>query len=399
MMIPRVLVHASLAAGALGAAIANPGPGLGPKTAITTSSDGQVSLVNTTGVTIRDDFGPLPDHNCTDIIKRYIVPQIDCSYSFENCGFDNHLEYQIKIDPVGMSSEKWCEMLITKIQDFTGNWTFWFMCDRKWRANENGNGLFLRYKIGWPWPEGKDFMEEVQWAIHFSMCFNHPVLTNWVNEGCYRSSVCSTRYWSADRDDSPPMSPSIFKRNDESLMEIGPDSDILMSTQAAKDLRCLPEPELPDPTVSHSPFLIETKTPAEATPPPGIDPDFTCAFVDPSKGLTTEANCSWRFDEANNRLKYQIDIQPTGQDSTNWCDNLVAAIRFTCPDGDGPNRYKVKKCETDVFESPLGKGVSLELDMFSWFKVDSNEKCVKEAIESTTCGIPATFKNGGCYKQ
>uniref|UniRef100_L2FU36 Uncharacterized protein n=1 Tax=Colletotrichum fructicola (strain Nara gc5) TaxID=1213859 RepID=L2FU36_COLFN len=355
MMIPRVLVQASLAAGALGAAIANSGPGLGPKTALAASLDGQVSLINTTGITIRDDFGPLPDHNCTDIIKRYIVPQIDCSYSFENCGFDNHLEYQIKIDPVGMSSEKWCEMLITKIQDFTDNWTYWFMCDRKWKADENGNGLFLRYKIGWPWPEGKDFMEEVQWAIHFSMCFNHPVLTNWVNEGCYRSSVCSTRYWSADRDDSPP-SPSIFKSDDEDLME--------------------------------------TNTPAQATPPPGIDPDFTCAFVDPSKGLTTEA-----FDEANNRLKYKVDIQPTGQDSTNWCDNLVAAIRFTCPDGDGPNRYKVKKCQTDVFETDLGKGVSLELDMFSWFKVDSNEKCVKEAIESTTCGIAATFKNGGCYKQ
>lgn len=179
-------------------------------------------------------------------------------------------------------------------------------------------------------------------------------------------------------------------------MEIGPDSDILMSTQAAKDLRFLPAP---DPTVSHAPLLIETKTPAEATPPPGIDPDLTCAFVDPSKGLTTEADCSWRFDEANDRLKYKIDIQPTGQDSTNWCDNLVAAIRFTCPDGDGPDRYKVKKCQTDVFETELGKGVSLELDMFSWFKVDSNEKCVKEAIESTTCGIPATFKNGGCYKQ
>ncbi|KAL0932712.1 uncharacterized protein CTRU02_211675 [Colletotrichum truncatum] len=352
--------------------------------------------------------GDRPEHNCEDIIKRQIVPLIDCSYSWENCGFDDHLEYQIKIDPVGDSSDKWCEMLNDKINTFTKKTTTWISCDRSYKASDIGNGIWLRVKIGYPWPAGGDFMNEVEAAIRFSMCFAHPVLTNWVNEGCYRSSICSSRYWALNERsiaESQPVKELSSKNTDakafdsiSSSIATVTDSEPSTIYFQARDENKLAGNAVVSTSSDPGPSVVERNIKAVATPPPGIDPDFTCAFVDPNKGLSTKVDCSYYYEKRNDRLKYKVDIQPTSQDSTLWCEQLIHAIRQRCPHGNVDNRYLTKKCRTDVFESKLGKGMSIEFDALSWFVNDDNESCTEEAIKSTTCGIPAVFEKGGCYK-
>ncbi|KAF9871724.1 hypothetical protein CkaCkLH20_10658 [Colletotrichum karsti] len=150
--------------------------------------------------------------------------------------------------------------------------------------------------------------------------------------------------------------------------------------------------------VISAPFPIQERSPAAATPPPGVDPDFTCAFVDPSKGLSTKVDCSYYYDKEHDRVKYKVDIHPTGQDSTRWCEQLIAALRYECPHGKASDRYVAKKCDTNAFGSKLGKGMSINFDAFSRFIKDDNAECTAKAIKATTCGIPAVFEKGGCYR-
>ncbi|KAF6826667.1 hypothetical protein CPLU01_09522 [Colletotrichum plurivorum] len=416
MIVHCAIVKAFLAAGALGVAFAGT---IQPTKAVSLGHEQQDLAVR-----------HWPDHNCEDIVKRRIVPQVDCSYSFENCGFDNHLEYQIKIDPVGQSSEKWCEILNDKIRHFTKKDTTWLSCQRDYKHSDIGNGIWLRINIGWPWPEGEDFIEDVEAAVRFSMCFEHPVLTNWVNEGCYRSSVCKARYWVADKPDTDAQRLEISSNPDSERVvarDVTPDStstlvsytptttwfvhstdlDLPVASDVASNVA---SPVLPSSSGSvaflagdDEPFFVADVegvadvAAAAATPPPGEDPDFTCAFVNPNKEWVV-ADCSHIYQKKGDRLKYTVDVWPTGQDPTKWCDQIMAGVRRDCAGGTEDGRYPIKSCKTDVHENGLGKGVHLEWEAKSWWTHDDNEGCTENAISASTCGVPVNFKKGGCYR-
>ncbi|KAF6783211.1 hypothetical protein CMUS01_16683 [Colletotrichum musicola] len=385
MIIHGAIVKAFLAAGALGVASAGT---IQPTKAVSLGHEQQ-------DLAVRD----WPDHNCDDIVKRRIVPQVDCSYSFENCGFDNHLEYQVKIDPVGQSSEKWCEILNDKIRHFTKKDTTWLSCQRDYKHSDIGNGMWLRINIGWPWPEGGDFIEEVEAAVRFSMCFEHPVLTNWVNEGydfaasCYRSSVCKARYWVADEPDTDAQHLEIASNSDSEHVASNVASPVLPSSSRV----------VPFLAGDDEPFFVADVegvadvAAAAATPPPGEDPDFTCAFVNPNMDWVV-ADCSHVYQKKGDRLKYTVDVWPTGQDPTKWCDQIMAGVRRDCAGGTEDGRYPIKSCKTDVHENGLGKGVHLEWEAKSWWTHDDNEGCTENSISASTCGVPVNFKKGGCYR-
>ncbi|KAK1708491.1 hypothetical protein BDP67DRAFT_385684, partial [Colletotrichum lupini] len=96
------------------------------------------------GLTARDDT--IAPHDCGDILGRGITPQIDCSYSEENCGFQDDIEYIIRIKPIGKVSTHWCGMMRAQVAKETNSYIEEIVmkkCDRTYEANENGNGMWL----------------------------------------------------------------------------------------------------------------------------------------------------------------------------------------------------------------------------------------------------------------
>ncbi|KAL0766584.1 hypothetical protein CaCOL14_011029 [Colletotrichum acutatum] len=157
-----------------------------------------------TDLTTRDDA--IPPYDCDDIVKRGITPQIDCSYSEENCGFQDDIEYIIRIKPIGKVSTHWCGMMRAQVAKETNSYIEEIVmkkCDRTYEANDNGNGMWLVLNIQHIHFLG-DRRPDVERAIRNTMCPGGPKLDYWVNEGCYRSSICSKRYWSVNKRRSVP---------------------------------------------------------------------------------------------------------------------------------------------------------------------------------------------------
>ncbi|KAK1446501.1 hypothetical protein CCUS01_12367 [Colletotrichum cuscutae] len=156
------------------------------------------------GLTARDET--IAPHDCGDILRRGITPQIDCSYSEENCGFQDDIEYIIRIKPIGKVSTHWCGMMRAQVAKETNSYIEEIVmkkCDRTYEANENGNGMWLVLNIQHIHFLG-DRRPDVERAIRNTMCPGGPKLDYWVNEGCYRSSICSKRYWNVDKRRSLP---------------------------------------------------------------------------------------------------------------------------------------------------------------------------------------------------
>lgn len=135
------------------------------------------------GLTARDDT--IAPHDCGDILKRGITPQIDCSYSEENCGFQDDIEYIIRIKPIGKVSTHWCGMMRAQVAKETNSYIEEIVmkkCDRTYEANENGNGMWLVLNIQHIRFLG-DRRPDVERAIKNTMCPGGPKLDYWVNEG------------------------------------------------------------------------------------------------------------------------------------------------------------------------------------------------------------------------
>lgn len=145
---------------------------------------------------------------------------------------------------------------------------------------------------------------------------------------------------------------------------------------------------------------FNVKAGQECSPTPGV-PDFTCANVDSSKISSVAAHCSyvWNHGKNHNLLDYKIAINPTGQDSTCWCKQILSAVRARCPLGDVERAYPIYKCDTKHIRNALGWGMFINFYANVWVAGEDNRSCIKEAVESTTCGIPINFEKGGCFKR
>ncbi|KAL2878404.1 hypothetical protein SGCOL_006378 [Colletotrichum sp. CLE4] len=162
------------------------------------------TIASDAGLSVRD--GTIPSHDCEDILKRGITPQIDCSFSEENCGFEDDIEYIIRIKPIGKTSTSWCGMMRAEVAKETKSYVEQIRmekCDRTYEANENGSGMWLVLNLPHIHFLG-DRRQDVERAIRNTMCPGGPKLDYWVNEQCYRSSICSKRVWSEDKRRSVP---------------------------------------------------------------------------------------------------------------------------------------------------------------------------------------------------
>ncbi|GKT80392.1 hypothetical protein ColTof4_12815 [Colletotrichum tofieldiae] len=192
MLISRILVKATFAIGILGQQLNTPTEDV---TAATTGNNQRVVNKTEPGISTvatvlsRDD---IPPHDCDDILRRDITPEIDCSYSWENCGFDNHLEYHIRINAIGKTSPKWCDMMFHEVQRSINYHIRLESCDRNYRSNENGNGMEVVLTLPKPIPKFGEWRLNVEQVIKDNMCKGGPELNYWVNE---RTSICRHRWW------------------------------------------------------------------------------------------------------------------------------------------------------------------------------------------------------------
>ncbi|GJC87203.1 hypothetical protein ColLi_10041 [Colletotrichum liriopes] len=186
MLISRILVKATLAVGILGQGLNTPAEGV---TAATTGSNQRVASKTEPGISTvatvlsRDD---IPRTTATTF------SDIDCSYSWENCGFDNHLEYHIRINAIGKTSPKWCDMMFHEVQRSINYHIRLESCDRNYRSNENGNGMEVVLTLPKPIPKFGEWRLNVEQVIKDNMCKGGPELNYWVNE---RTSICRHRWW------------------------------------------------------------------------------------------------------------------------------------------------------------------------------------------------------------
>ncbi|CCF35662.1 hypothetical protein CH063_01352 [Colletotrichum higginsianum] len=141
MLISRLFGNTALAVGALGMGSIVPAE---DQTIIPTGSNIEVVKGNEPGISAYTNLvshDDIPPHDCNDILGRDITPKIDCSYSWENCGFENHLEYHILINAIGKTSPKWCDMMFHNVQRSINYNIRLEFCDRAYQSDENSNGM------------------------------------------------------------------------------------------------------------------------------------------------------------------------------------------------------------------------------------------------------------------
>ncbi|OHW90080.1 hypothetical protein CSPAE12_11306 [Colletotrichum incanum] len=412
MLISRILIKATLAFGTLGLEVSTPAEGI--TVATTGNNQGVVDktepgISNVANVLSRDD---LPPHDCDDILRRDITPEIDCSYSWENCGFDNHLEYHIRINAIGKTSPKWCDMMFHEVQRSINYHIRLESCDRTYKSNENGNGMEIVLTLPKPIPKFGEWRLNVEQVIKDNMCKGGPELNFWVNERCYRSSICRHRWWKRSLESELPGSLPAFASPPEEvesafLSYAAPITATTFSTEPTMT-KVVPQAETAPTTANHAAATNDYGTdnnpkdglrPADRCPSPPEE-DRTCDNVDRSLINSVGVHCSFVTGQGKDAdmLDYKIAIDPTGQNTRCWCGQLLAAIHDRCTKGQVDWAYPLSKCNNKHTRNELGYGISINFYNNAWVVGDDNRGCIKAAIESTTCGIPTHFDRGGCFK-
>ncbi|OLN96861.1 hypothetical protein CCHL11_02319 [Colletotrichum chlorophyti] len=451
MLISNLLVKAALVAGAVGLTT----KGLTSNTRVEINSDKEISPLELPvgngndkkwndikmgdlidHETLKTSSNNLPPHDCEDILKRNIVPQIDCSYSWENCRFDNHLSYKIRISPVGKSSDKWCEILNNAVMRNINYMTGWEGCNRQYKVDPKGNGIWLNVTL--PKPDGwkQDWRFEVQKAISESMCPGHPELTYWVNKGCYRSSICRSR--SRKRDDSEIFNghlPELEYEKEHSESEIATDTTntsvatvtvtsnipatttffqdeakfetatsiestvttVVTSATVPKINQARNEPATTTQTIKlpeHVENGLENLNAAQNCP----SQEQICSTAVNLRSVSVHCSYVWDQGKEHSLLNYKVAINPTGQDTRCWCRRIINAVRERCPSGENERTYPIFQCNEKHIRNALGFGMFINFYANRWVKEEDNRRCIKAAIDSTTCGIRTFFDKGGCFK-
>ncbi|KAK6218553.1 hypothetical protein QIS74_06433 [Colletotrichum tabaci] len=269
----------------------------------------------------RDD---IPPHDCNDILGRDITPQIDCSYSWENCGFDNHLEYHIRINAIGKTSPKWYDMMFHNVQRSINFNTRLESCDRAYQSDENGKGMEVVLTLPRPIPKFGDWRLNVEQGIRDSLCKGGPELNSWVNERCYRSSICRHRWTKQslkpELSDNIPKMGSTSENIEPIFFNYG--NPIVATTVATEPVAAT--------MVNHAAAklalgtadnvnnqLIEKRLASAAKCPPPPGEDRSCDSVDKSKISSIAIHCSYIWDQGkhHNLLDYKVVINPTGQNT------------------------------------------------------------------------------------
>ncbi|KAK1987586.1 hypothetical protein LZ30DRAFT_684511 [Colletotrichum cereale] len=438
MLISCTLIKATFVLGALGVAsntsaevitVAKTG---NTDEVVNNTTPSTFSTVSKSELLARDD---VPPHDCGDILRRDITPEIDCSYSWENCGFDNHLEYRIRINAIGKTSPKWCEMMFHLVQRAINYHIRQEECDRTYRSNENGNGMVVVLTLPKPIPKFGEWRLNVEQAIRDNFCEGGPELTYWVNERyvqdrslsvvsygqsaddspknrCYRTSICRDRYW--NRGSNPELSGNLH----ELMSRVEKNEPVFFSYAApitATTASVEPTTTKIAPRDDPAPIIINQAAmaadpgvnsniekgfrPASRCPDP-TDEEHACGSFDKSLISSVGVHCSYDRNQGENvnQLDYKVTINPTGQNTACWCDRLLAAVRARCPQGQADWAYPLLKCKAEHICNELGNGVHVNFHSNAYVAGKENRECIKAAIEATTCGIPTHFDRGGCFE-
>ncbi|KAK1990540.1 hypothetical protein LX36DRAFT_754084 [Colletotrichum falcatum] len=412
MLIRRILVSATPVVGVLGIASEPPPADM----AIAKTGGGGGEVLNNTAPSAGSDLlarDDIPPHDCEDILRRAITLEIDCSYSWENCGFDNHLEYRIRINAIGKTSPKWCEMMFHLVQRAINYHIRQEECDRTYRSDENGNGMVVVVTLPKPIPKFGEWRLNVEQAIRDNFCAGGPELTYWVNERCYRTSICRNRYWKRSLNPrlsgSLPETMSPAKERDRALFgHAAPITATTVSVEPAAT-NAVPRDEPAPIVVNRAATAAGSGADGKTEEGPGpvgrcpdpADEEHACGGVDKSLVGSVGVHCSYtrgRGDDAN-RLDYRVTVNPTGQDTACWCGRLMAAVRARCPQGQADWAYPLLKCDGGHARNELGGGgIHVNFHSNAWVAGKDNRECVRAAIESTTCGVATHFDRGGCFE-
>ncbi|OHF03934.1 hypothetical protein CORC01_00796 [Colletotrichum orchidophilum] len=384
------------------------------KHALAGTSEAFSTLTTDTGLSAH--AADIPPHDCEDILKRSITPQIDCSYSDEDCAFQDDIEYIIRIKPIGKTSSHWCGMMLEQVAKETRypkEGILMKKCDRTYEANENGHGMWLVLNLPHIHSVG-DWRLDVERAIRNNMCPDGPEMNYWVNERCYRSSICSKRTWSeSKRRDLPEvfklMSKSISYPKRHIIPDFRPEINKSATTAvlAAKHTATLALKETPKTIInpiakmiSKDLLLNDTSTGLKASRhcPSSGELGNSCDKIDRETTKTMGVHCSYEASSGkmHNVLNYKIAVPATGQDLTCWCRQVVAAIRERCPLGEHDWAYPINQCDNKHVYNEHGWGASVSFYNNVWVAGEDNRACVEEAIKATTCGLEVYFDMDGC---
>ncbi|KAK1569921.1 uncharacterized protein LY79DRAFT_678645 [Colletotrichum navitas] len=414
MLISHILVHATFAIGALSTASHAPAEdSMATKTGgtdevVNNATPYIISAVPNSTLLARDD---VPPHDCEDILRRAITPEIDCSYSWENCGFDNHLEYRIRINAVGKTSPKWCEMMFHLVQRAINYHIRQEECDRTYRSNENGNGMVVVLTLPKPIAKFGEWRLRVEQAIKDNFCAGGPELTYWVNERCYRTSICRSRWWKRSlaelSGNLPEMMSPAREIEPAFFRHAAPITATTVSVEPTTT-NIVPRDE-PAPIIVNQAAMaadsgVHGKVGEDFGPvdkcPDHTDEQHACGSVDKSLISSVGVHCFYDRGQGENinQLDYKVTINPTGQNTACWCDRLLAAVRARCPQGQANWAYPLLKCNAEHMSNELGKGIHVNFHSNAWVAGKDNRECIKAAIESTNCGIATHFDRGGCFE-